>query len=149
MNIMNEHTQPTPSLDDALAQLQALTANIVFTHHNSRNGRVIITQQASGELNMAYEQAPLTAGANRYFRRPTPTRVMDSIVEQQMRTGTHHIEQDRQTQRFIRPAVERALKHTSPTATPSEFYGQVVNELGEQVHVADIRTALRSILREQ
>lgn len=146
---MNEHTQPTPSLDDALAQLQALTANIVFTHHNSRNGRVIITQQASDELNMAYKQAPFTVCANRYFKHPTPTHIMDEIIEQQIRTGTFSVKNDRQTQRFIKPAVERALKHTSPTVTPSEFYEQVVNELGEQVNVADIRTALRSILREQ
>lgn len=144
---MNE--QPaTPQLTDALALVQALTANIKFNTHNSRNGQCVVTVPAY-KMDTSYEQAPFTAGANRYFKHPTPTRVMDSIIEQQMRTGTHSIQLDRHTQRFVRPAVERALKHASPTATASEFMTAVSNYLCEQPSVAEVRTALRSIVREQ
>ena len=144
---MNE--QPaTPQLTDALALVQALTANIKFNTHNSRNGQCVVTVPAY-KMDTSYEQAPFTAGANRYFKHPTPTRVMDSIIEQQMRTGTHSIQLDRHTQRFVRPAVERALKHLSPTATASEFMNSVREYLCEQPDVAEVRTALRNIIREQ
>ena len=144
----------TADLSTALAQLKALTANIKFKQRgNSRNGQIKITrymnltdEQIEQRIEQAKRAPIINPCANRYFRRPTPTRVMDSIVEQQMRTGTHHIEQDRHTQRFIKPAVERVLKHLSPTATASEFYEQVNSEFGEHLDVAEVRTALRSIV---
>lgn len=147
----------TADLSTALAQLKALTANIKFKQRgNSRNGQIKITrymnltdEQIEQRIEQAKRAPIINPCANRYFRRPTPTRVMDEIIEQQIRTGSFSVKNDRQTQRFIQPAVKRALKHLSPTATPSEFYEQVVSELGEHTDIASIRTALRSIANGQ
>lgn len=149
---MNEQ----PDLAAALSTIQALTANIKFRHHNGGREQCKITryldltpEQIEQRIEQAKRAPIINPYANRFWRHPTPTRVMDEIIEQQYRTGTFTVENDRQTQRFIRPAVERALKHLKPTATASEFYEQCVSELGEHLDVADIRTALRSIVREQ
>lgn len=142
----------------ALDTLKTLTSDIKFApSHNSRNGRVIITVKATGDINTDYEQATYTAGANRYFRRATPTRVFEQIIEQQatgewqQRTITDTIntlsEQGRQTR--ITNTARRVLKHLPQTATAREFYEQCASELGEHASVAELRTALRSIMREQ
>lgn len=149
---MNEQ----PDLAAALNTIQTLTAGIKFRHRNGGREQCKITryldltpEQVEQRIEQAKRAPIINPYANRFWRRPTPTRVMDEIIEQQYRTGTFTVENDRQTQRFIRPAVERALKHLKPTATASEFYEQCVSELGEHLDVADIRTALRSIVREQ
>jgi hypothetical protein len=156
VSIVSEQIQQAADLSNALEQLRALTANIRFKHRNSGRGQCKITrylnltpEQVEQRIEQARRAPIVNPYANRFFRRPTPTRVMDEIIEQQFRTGTFSVKNNRQTQRFIQPAVERALKHLKPTATPHEFYEQCVSELGERLDIADIRTALRSIIREQ
>ena len=149
---MNEQ----PDLTAVLDRLKTLTANIKFPHRNGGREQCKITryldltpEQVEQRIEQAKRAPIINPYANRYWRRPTPTRVMDEIIEQQYRTGTFSVKNDRHTQRFIQPAVEQALKHLSPTATASEFYKQCESIFGGHLSVAEIRTALRSIANGQ